>query len=59
MGPEIVVCESFEATLKELEKLRQELYDTYNYFGLTSNLVLLKSQELDQLLDHYNLLQTR
>jgi hypothetical protein len=45
---------STEQVLVAVERLREEMHDTFNRFGRMSPLVLLKSQELDALLNHYN-----
>ncbi|AZN41356.1 aspartyl-phosphate phosphatase Spo0E family protein [Paenibacillus albus] len=40
-------------TRGQIELKRKELYSLYDKYGLASELVLLKSQELDHLLNQY------
>lgn len=48
-----------EQVLIEVERLRVELLDYYNKFGGLSHSVLLKSQELDYMLNRYLCLQSK
>ncbi|QYR21854.1 aspartyl-phosphate phosphatase Spo0E family protein [Paenibacillus sp. sptzw28] len=51
---EEVVSGSAEQILVAVERLREELHATVNAYGRISTKVLLKSQELDDLLNRYN-----
>ncbi|MCY9665731.1 aspartyl-phosphate phosphatase Spo0E family protein [Paenibacillus alginolyticus] len=54
MSHEAEVGGDAKQVLIAVERLREELHDTYNQFGKMSPLILLKSEELDNMLNRYH-----
>ncbi|AZN42661.1 aspartyl-phosphate phosphatase Spo0E family protein [Paenibacillus albus] len=45
-----------EELLLEIENLRELLHSTFEHLGMNSPILLVKSQQLDELLNSYNVL---